>query len=135
MNEKEIDAGMAPTPGYRYAEAVGDQLFVAGQVPLDANGNLVGRDDPGEQARACLDNLRLLLGVHGFAIVDARRLTVHVVGDHTSLVHAWTAITGWFDGPVPPATLLGAHRLGHEDQLVEIDATVVRRRPHRAPAS
>jgi hypothetical protein len=29
-NAAETAAGLAPTPGYRYASVVGDQLFVAG---------------------------------------------------------------------------------------------------------
>lgn len=126
MNERELAAGLAPTPGYRYAEPVGDHLFVAGQVPLDANGDLVGTDDPATQARACLDNLQILLGVHDFAISDIRQLTVHVVGEQSNLLDAWSAVTDWFVAPVPPATLLGAHRLGHSHQLVEVDATVIR---------
>lgn len=37
-------------------------------------------------------------------------------------------MTTWFgDGGVPPATLLGAHLLGFDRQLVEVDATVIRR--------
>ncbi len=46
MNEGERQAGLAPTADYRYAERVGNQLFVAGQVPLDQDGNLVGLEDP-----------------------------------------------------------------------------------------
>jgi hypothetical protein len=65
--------------------------------------------------------------VHGFTTDDIRHLTVHVVGPHQNLLGAWNAVTAWFDGSVPPATLLGAHLLGHAHQLVEIDATVVRR--------
>jgi enamine deaminase RidA (YjgF/YER057c/UK114 family) len=57
MNEAEIKAGLAVTPGYRYAEKVGNQLFVAGQVPHDADGQLVGIDDPHTQSSQCLDNL------------------------------------------------------------------------------
>ena len=57
MNHAEHKAGLAPTPGYRYAEQVGDRLYVAGQVPLDANGLLVAPRDPGGQALACLHNL------------------------------------------------------------------------------
>ncbi len=124
-NQAEHDAGLAPTPGYRYAEVVGQQLFVAGQVPLDGDGELVGFDDPAAQAVACLDNLRTLVGVNGFGIADVRHLTIHVVGPHQHLLDAWSAVVGWFDGSVPPATLLGAHLLGYERQLVEIDATIV----------
>lgn len=124
VNHDEVDAGLAPTPGYRYAERSGPQLFVAGQVPLDSDGKLVGAGSPGVQATRCLDNLQTLLDVHGFTAGDIRQLKVYVVGPHQNLLDAWTAVTDWFDGPVPPATLLGVHLLGYSDQLVEIDATV-----------
>ncbi len=129
MNERECAAGLAPTPGYRYATIVGDQLFVAGQVPLDADGALVGASAPAEQTRQCLQNLEILLAVHGFLVDDIRRLMIYVVGDE--LDEVWGAICDWsttsFDGEgVPPATLLGINRLGHPGQLVEIDVTVIR---------
>ena len=125
MNEAELAAGLAPTPGYRYAEVVGRQLFVAGQVPLDSNGELVG-DDPAAHAAACLDNLRILVGVNGFAIDDVRHLTISVVGPQENLSTAWRSTVSWFGGAVPPATLIGVARLGHAGQLVEIDATIVK---------
>lgn len=124
VNDDEIAAGLARTPGYRYADHVGDQLFVAGQVPHDASGTLVGPGDPARQAGACLDNLRTVLEVHGFALADARRLTIYVVGDQQHLTDAWRGVVAWFGGEVPPATLLGIHLLGHIGQLVEIDAVV-----------
>lgn len=127
MNEHEVRAGLATTPGYRYAEVVGEQLFVAGQVPLDAAGDLVGVGAPSAQATQCLENLRVLLGVHGFEETDIRRLVIYVVGEHQNLIDAWRAVSAWFGDDVPPATLLGVHLLGYHDQLVEIDATVVRR--------
>ncbi|CAN5891869.1 hypothetical protein BH23ACT10_BH23ACT10_16520 [soil metagenome] len=88
MNEIEIAAGLAPTPGYRYANQIGPQLFVAGQVPLDAQGDLVGPGDPVAQARQCLDNLALLLGAREFSLRDVRHLSIHVVGQHDALVEA-----------------------------------------------
>ena len=126
MNDAERTAGLAPTPGYRYADIVGDQLFVAGQVPLDPDGNLIG-DDPAAHTTACLDNLRTLVGVHGFAIDDLRHLTISVVGPQEHLSAAWEATVSWFGGEVPPATLVGVARLGYPGQLVEIDAIIVKR--------
>lgn len=125
MNEREQAAGLAATSGYRYARRVGDQLFVAGQVPHDASAGLVGPGDPAAQAGQCLANLRTLLEVHGFDEGDIQKLVVYVVGDHSNLVKAWDAVAQWFEHRVPPATLLGVRRLGYVDQLVEIDATVV----------
>ena len=125
MNEDERSAGLAETPGYRYAEVVGTQLFVAGQVPHDSEGRLLGSGDASRQATACLDNLQRVVGVHGFDIADVRQLVVYVVGQHQHLLDAWDAVRSWFDGSVPPATLLGVNLLGYADQLVEIDATIV----------
>ncbi len=126
MNDDELAAGLAPTPGYRYADVVGDRLFVAGQVPHDEHGTVVGVGDSRRQATQCLDNLRSVIGVHGFELADVRQLTIYVVGEHTNLTTAWDAVTAWFEGPVPPATLLGVNDLGYTDQLVEIDATILR---------
>ena len=43
MNDGEIAAGLPQTSNYRYADRVGGRLFVAGQVPVDADRNVVGR--------------------------------------------------------------------------------------------
>lgn len=127
MNEQELEAGLAPTANYRYAEPVGDQLFVAGQVPVDGSGTVVGVGDAALQAQVCLGNLLTVLDVHGFEVGDIRKLTVSVVGAHQNLLDAWQATSAWFNDDVPPATLVGVHLLGYSDQLVEVDAIVVRR--------
>ncbi len=129
MNEREIQAGLAATPGYQYAQQVGNQLIVAGQVPHDANGNLVGLGNPQAQTIQCLQNLQTLMRLYGFRDRDIRHLRIYVVGDRDALTDAWQAVTDWFNNAVPPATLLGVNLLGHENQLVEIDATIIRDRP------
>ena len=126
MNEAELSAGLSATPQYRYADRLGDRLFVAGQVPLDSHGQLVGPEDPSTQALQCLRNLERLLAVHAFHVTDIRQLVVYVVGDQASLAAAWSAVAGWFGGQVPPATLLGVAGLGYVGQLVEIDTTVIK---------
>ncbi len=126
MNDDEQAAGLASTPGYRYADRIGDQLFVAGQVPHDKDGDLTGVGDAAAQATVCLDNLRTLLAVHDFDTTDIRQLVIYVVGEHANLTSAWAAVTAWFGDSVPPATLLGVNLLGYVDQLVEVDATVLK---------
>jgi enamine deaminase RidA (YjgF/YER057c/UK114 family) len=126
MNEAEIAAGLPNTPNYQYAQRVGSQLFIAGQVPQAADGSIEAPGDPCAQASQCLANLSKVLSVHGFAVLDIRRLVVYVVGEQADLSAAWGAVTGYFGGQVPPATLLGVARLGYPGQVVEIDATVVK---------
>lgn len=126
MNEAELKAGLAQTPGYRYAKAIGEQLHVAGQVPQNAHGVIVGAGEPKVQAAQCLSNLKRLLSCHGFGEVDIQRLTIYVVGPQESLGAAWTAVRDHFSGQVPPSTLLGVALLGYPEQLVEIDAIVIK---------
>jgi enamine deaminase RidA (YjgF/YER057c/UK114 family) len=128
MNEAELAAGLAPTPNYRYADVLGDRMFVAGQVPMDGSGELVGEGDVGVQAERCLTNLFLLLETHHFVPDDIHHLTVYVVGPHANLQGAWAAIDRRFDSNVPPATLLGVQCLGYASQLVEVDARIERAR-------
>lgn len=126
MNEAELAAGLPATPHYRYAQRVGNQLFLAGQVPNDAQGQIIGADDPFVQTKQCLSNLFAVMKAHGFAAADIRRLVIYVVGEQASLSAAWQAVTECFNKDVPPATLLGVARLGYAGQLVEVDATVVK---------
>lgn len=126
MNNKERQAGLPETPGYRYAKQIENQLYVSGQVPNNSAGEIVGKDDPFRQARQCLFNLELLLDVHGFQKTDIQKVTVYVVGKRENLKLAWNAVKESFPHGVPPATLLGVTILGYEDQLVEIDATIIK---------
>jgi enamine deaminase RidA (YjgF/YER057c/UK114 family) len=126
VNEAELAAGLPATPQYQYAQRMGNQLFVAGQVPHDAHGRLVGPDDPYAQARQCLNNLSAVMAVHGFSTSDVRQLVVYVVGEQANLSAAWKAVTESFNGQVPPATLVGVARLGYSGQLVEVAATVLK---------
>jgi len=126
VNEAELAAGLPATAQYQYAQRVGDQLFVAGQVPHDATGRLVGPDNPYTQALQCLSNLSTVMAVRGFSTPDLRQIVVYVVGEHANLSAAWKAVTESFQGAVPPATLLGVARLGYPGQLVEVAATVLK---------
>ena len=127
MNEIELAAGLAQTPGYRYADAVGDRLFVAGQVPLDEFGAVAGAGQVGVQTEQCLANLFAVVEAHGFSRDDIHQLTIYVVGPRPSLSDAWSTVSRAFESDVPPATLLGVQCLGYEEQLVEIDARIERR--------
>ncbi|MEP7201717.1 MAG: RidA family protein [Ilumatobacteraceae bacterium] len=126
MNDGELSAGLAQTPHYRYADLVGGRLFVAGQVPRDATGDLVAPGNPVAQARQCVDNLFTLITHHGFSSADIHQLTIYVVGPHQNLLDAWGEVTACFDQNVPPSTLLGVMLLGYVDQVVEIDAVIER---------
>ena len=101
-------------------------MFIAGQLALDAGGNLVGKGDLSAQVEAVFDNLRLALESQGCGFADIARFTTYLVRSQD--IAAFREVrTELFrkiypDGGFPPNTLLVVDRLVSEDFLVEIEA-------------
>jgi reactive intermediate/imine deaminase len=69
--------GLPPTNGYSHAvEFSGRLVAVSGQVPLDADGQLVGAYDPEAQIRQVFENLRTALAASGATFEDVVKITV-----------------------------------------------------------
>ena len=123
-------AALAPPPGYAHAAVVetGERLvFMAGAVPLDADGALVGPGDPRAQARQVLANLSTALRAVGSGLEHVVASTVYVATtEHADLLAVWDVIRagGLSDGP-HTSTLLGVSFLGYSGQMVEITATAI----------
>jgi enamine deaminase RidA (YjgF/YER057c/UK114 family) len=119
-----------PPPTYSHASVVeaGTRLaFLAGSVPLDAEGKLVGEGDPVRQAEQALANLREQLLAVGSDLAHVLATDVYVVSSETSVLSAvWEVVeaSGLSVGP-HSSTLLGVACLGYTGQLVEITATAV----------
>ncbi|MEO3812519.1 RidA family protein [Sphaerisporangium sp. B11E5] len=122
--------GLLPPPGYAHAAVVeaGERLvFLAGAVPMDTDGRLVGEGDPAAQTRQVLTNLTAALRAAGTDLPHVIASTVYVATtDHADLPTVWDVVraSGLSDGP-HTSTLLGVTVLGYPGQLVEITATAV----------
>ncbi|MGW5654602.1 RidA family protein [Streptomyces humi] len=119
-----------PPPAYSHASVVeaGTRLaFLAGAVPLDAEGELVGAGDPVRQARQVLANLAEQLRAVGSGMEHVVATDVYVVSGDTAVLSAvWEVVeaSGLSAGP-HSSTLVGVACLGYSGQLVEITATAV----------
>lgn len=134
--ERRNAEGLAEPPGYTHIAAVTGARFVflAGQVPLDERGELVGHGDPVAQTEQCLRNLETCLRAAGATPEDVVRTTIYVVAteqEHLGMV--WRAVLDSNLGAVArtAATLVGVARLGYTDQLVEIEVTAAVTDPER----
>ncbi|EFD69919.1 conserved hypothetical protein [Streptomyces lividans TK24] len=122
--------GLFPPPVYSHASVVeaGTRLaFLAGSVPLDAAGKLVGEGDPVRQAEQVLANLTEQLRAVGSGLEHVLSTDVYVVSAETAALSAvWDVVeaSGLSTGP-HSSTLLGVSCLGYPGQLVEITATAV----------
>ncbi|MEV7810659.1 RidA family protein [Streptomyces flaveolus] len=119
-----------PPPTYSHASVVeaGTKLaFLAGSVPLDERGEIVGPGDPVRQAERVITNLREQLRVVGSDLEHVLSTDVYVVSSEPSVLSAvWEVVesSGLSTGP-HSSTLLGVACLGYTGQLVEITATAV----------
>lgn len=122
--------GLFPPPTYAHASVVeaGTKLaFLAGAVPLDAKGEVVGAGDPVRQAEQVIANLREQLRAVGSDLEHVVSTDVYVVSGEPSVLSAvWEVVeaSGLSRGP-HSSTLLGVTCLGYTGQLVEITATAV----------
>jgi enamine deaminase RidA (YjgF/YER057c/UK114 family) len=122
-----------PAPAGRYSHVsrvrAGELVFVAGQLAMDAGGNVVGKGDFSAQVKAVFHNLRLALESQGCGFADVARFTTYLV--HSQDIAVFRDVrTELFqkvypDGGFPPNTLLVVDRLVSEDFLVEIEAIAV----------
>jgi reactive intermediate/imine deaminase len=68
---------MPPVNGYSHAVAFGGPLVVvSGQVPVDAEGRLVGQHDPAAQITQVFENLAAALAAAGTTMERVVKLTV-----------------------------------------------------------
>ncbi|MEV5981370.1 RidA family protein [Streptomyces sp. NPDC052114] len=106
------------------------QVFVAGQVAVDADGATVGEGDLAAQVERCYLNVATALSEVGATVDDLAKLTVYVVDwtpDKMPLFLEGVARAAARLGttPVPPGTLIGVAALAAPAYLVEIEATAV----------
>jgi enamine deaminase RidA (YjgF/YER057c/UK114 family) len=107
--------------------ATGTKLvFVAGQEPEDADGNLVGAGDVATQARQVFANVGRALAAAGAAPKQVAKITIYVVGYRAEYLPVIEeARVAVFGDHKPADTLIGVETLSRSEYLVEVDAFAV----------
>lgn len=103
--------------------ARGPQLFLAGQAPLDTQGELAG-ETMTAQADQVLDNLAGLLAERGLTFTDTVRMTYYLT-DMSLLDEFRAVLLRRLPIPPPTASLVEVNALIDPRFLVEIDAVAV----------
>ena len=117
-------------PGGTYSHvarvSAGELLFIAGQVPVDASGKVVGDGDFDAQAEQVFENLRLALESEGAVFGDVVQFTTYLVDSRDipklRKFRERTYPQYFPDGRYPPNTLLVVERLASEEIRLEIAA-------------
>jgi enamine deaminase RidA (YjgF/YER057c/UK114 family) len=110
--------------GYNHAIVDGEQFYMAGQVAMDGDSNVVG-DDIETQARKAYENVEILLDAVGQSVTDVAKVTTHIVDPADHYYDGYkTVYLETFDEPYPCHTVLGHDQLANEQYLVEVEVEV-----------
>lgn len=109
--------------GWRVDDA-SSLVFVSGQAPISADGQLVGEGDFHAQARLVFENLRTVLEQAGATLDDVVKLTVFLTD--MSRLPDYTRIKGtFFRGEQPASTAIGVTALARPEMMVEVEAIAI----------
>lgn len=114
-----------PVGTYSHTISVTDMtmVFIAGQVALDKEGNLVGKGDLGAQAEQVFKNLSAALEAVGASFDNVVKVVIYIVNykrtDREAVINVYQRYRP--ENP-PTSTLLGVQSLASEDFLIEIEA-------------
>jgi reactive intermediate/imine deaminase len=113
-----------PISHYTDAVRAGDLVFVSGVVPVDRDGNVVGGDDVGAQARKVFENMGAVLAAAGCGFPDVVKVTVFLtdVDDRAAINPARQEA---FGSARPASTLVEISRLAIPGAKIEIEAVAV----------
>jgi reactive intermediate/imine deaminase len=118
--------GQLAAPIGPFADGVeaGGFLYVAGQLALDANGDLVGAGDVVRQTEQVLDNVGEVLRAAGASFDDVVRVGVYLrnMADRPAVN---TVRVRYFGDALPAATAVEVSALALPDALVEIEAVAL----------
>ena len=113
-----------PRPRYTHGWRVGDTVYVAGQLALDKDGNLVGPNDIRAQSRRAFENMRRVLEGGDASLRDVVKVTVFVTDIRYR--EGYGEVRQEFFAASPPAsTLVQVASLAIPGALIEIEAVAV----------
>ena len=129
MTVEKINPPALPVPiGYTQVVASSGSrtIYIAGQVAVDAIGNIVAPGDVVGQASRAFANVRSAVTAAGGTVADIVKVTWYVVGFRPELLPALAhARRDIFGDHEPASTLVGVAALANPQYLVEVEAIAV----------
>jgi 2-iminobutanoate/2-iminopropanoate deaminase len=99
-------------------------LFLSGQVPVDASGNLIGSGDITAQTDHVMDTIEAILATHGATLDDVVNIRTYLT-DMSLVAEYGQARRRRFSGPMPTSTTVQVAALFVSGAMLEVEVTAV----------
>lgn len=128
MEKITLQADSVAKPMGPYSQGIkthgGTLLFISGQVPENAQGDLVGAGDFRAQAVQVMENLKAMVEAGGGTLGDIVKLTIFLTDIRNYKVVSEVRAQ-YFEGVYPASTLVEVNRLVRPEWMLEIEAIAV----------
>ena len=129
MEKKVINPKTIAPPvynAYSHGIKVGNLLFIAGQVPQDAQGRITAIRDIRKQTEQVFENIKAILAEAGATLDNVVKLNLYMV-DMDNNYQGYTEVRSRYlqGGQKPASTLVEVKSLVPKEALIEIEAVAV----------
>ena len=122
--ERSNPEGMTQPTAYSHLVKFDKLMFIAGQVALDGDGNVVGTGDMRAQIRQVFENLKTVLASAGADFSDIVKVNIFTT-DIEAVRQTADIRREYFGDDAPASTLVQIERLARPVFLVEIEAIAI----------
>ena len=116
--------GLPRPPTYNHVVKTGNTIYLAGQVPQDESGQVVGRGDITAQATQVFENVGKALAAGGATFADLVKITVYIT-DSRYREPVGEVRRRYIQSDFPASTLVVVAGLALPEYLLEIEGIAV----------
>ncbi len=111
--------------GYAHAIQVDKTLYISGQIPMDMDMNVVGKNDMAAQTELVYDNLKKVLEDAGGSMTNIVMLNIYCTDIERFDKETRGMRKKYFGDYYPAVTAVEVKRLYHPDYMIEVEAIAV----------
>ncbi|KPK29674.1 MAG: hypothetical protein AMK69_05800 [Nitrospira bacterium SG8_3] len=111
--------------GYAHAIQVDKTLYISGQIPLDMDMNVVGKNDMAAQTELVYGNLKKVLEDAGGSMRNIVMLNIYCTDIERFDKETRGMRKKYFGDYYPAVTAVEVKRLYHPDYMIEVEAVAV----------
>ena len=111
--------------GIGHAVRYGEWLFISGQIPIDKDGNIVGKHDVKLQTIQVYEIIQGMLNELGYSLENIIKLTTFYVNSDDFPIIAEVRKSFFNKGHLASSSAFCVSALAHTEALVEVEAIAI----------